>query len=86
MISSSFEESNRSLSKPPGMSHEQCESLCVADSKTLDGTPVVVSCWKLTQSEVEEFQSIIESRIKHVETQLTASEAARRELEERAAS
>ncbi len=50
----SFDESNAVLSKPPDMTHEECESLSVCKTIDADSTPVVISCWKLTREELEE--------------------------------
>lgn len=51
-IPCSFAEENRILDKPADMTTDQCESLPVA-SGTLNGVPVVISCWKLTQEELD---------------------------------
>ena len=50
----SFPEANCVLDKPPGMTYEQCEAASVCRTKTLQGFPVVVSCWKVTQEELDE--------------------------------
>lgn len=52
----SFPESNHTLDKPPGMTHEQCVSASVFTGQLADGTPVVISCWKVTKAELEEIQ------------------------------
>jgi hypothetical protein len=52
MIATSFDESNLALSRSNGMTEEP---LCVMKTKTEDGFPVVVSCWKMTKEEKEEF-------------------------------
>ena len=54
MIPASFEESNDYLNPPPGMDLENCSVLSVHRGNTLDGTTVVISCWKLTKEELEE--------------------------------
>jgi len=56
MIPSSFDESTHCLSRPSDMTEEQCVPLSVLNGLTPDGLPVIVSCWKLTQEEVAEFQ------------------------------
>jgi len=52
MIPASFEESNFVLSRPPDMTEEQCDPLCVF----MDGEHHVVSCWKLAAEEKSEFE------------------------------
>jgi hypothetical protein len=56
MVPASFPESNLVLAKPPGMTHEECEALSVFQGQSADGTPVVISCWKLTREEVDDLQ------------------------------
>lgn len=56
MYPADFPESNQVLSRPPDMTEEECDPLCVCQSQMPDGTPVVVSCWKLTKEELEEIQ------------------------------
>ncbi len=49
-VPTSFDESNNVLGNPPGL---DCEPLSVCN--TMQGElPVVVSCWKLTEQELEE--------------------------------
>ncbi len=52
MEATSFEEATRVLDPPKGM--DNCESICVTDSQ-FEGHPTVVSCWKLTEEEYQEF-------------------------------
>lgn len=54
MIAASFDESNTVLGKPKDMNDGECSCLSVLRTKTMSGIPVVVSCWKLTQEELEE--------------------------------
>lgn len=54
MIPSSFKESNHFLNPPDGMSLEDCDPLAVCNTQDYKGFPVVISCWKLTQEELEE--------------------------------
>lgn len=54
MFPASFDESNCVLSRPPQMDDEQCAPLSVCRTADTDGQPVVVSCWKCTQEELEE--------------------------------
>jgi hypothetical protein len=51
-----FPESNTVLDKPSDMTHDQCESACVCRTQQEDGTPVVISCWKVTEEELAEIQ------------------------------
>lgn len=52
MIPASFPEETHILSKPPGMTDEECSPLSVC--RTFQGdVPVVVSCWKLTQLDMD---------------------------------
>jgi hypothetical protein len=53
-VPASFDESNAVLGKPPDMGHDECTCLSVLRTETESGTPVVVSCWKLTHEELEE--------------------------------
>lgn len=55
MVSTSFDESTEALSRPADMTEEQCNPLSVWRGPHEDGTPLVISCWKLTQEELEEF-------------------------------
>jgi hypothetical protein len=51
MVPTSFDESNRVLSRPPSMSEDECEPLSVF----INPNPaLVISCWKLTKEELEE--------------------------------
>lgn len=50
----SFDESNDYLGKPDDMSHEECASLSILRTVTIVGLPCVVSCWKVSQEELEE--------------------------------
>lgn len=55
MVPASFDEANTVLNPPPSMSPDECEPLNVWRGPTQDG-PVVISCWKLTEEELEEVQ------------------------------
>lgn len=59
MIHCSFDESNAVLDKPANMTYEQCEALSICRATLPDGTPVVVSCCKVTDEELAE---IVETR------------------------
>jgi len=54
MVPCSFAESNDFLSKPNGMSDEECAPLSILRVVTQNGAPMVVSCWKMTQEELDE--------------------------------
>lgn len=54
MEACSFEESNRVLNRPRGMTAEQCDPLSVWAGECSDGVPRVISCFKLTKEELEE--------------------------------
>jgi hypothetical protein len=54
MVPASFDEANTVLGKPSDMTADDCEALSVLRTETVSGLPVVVSCWKLTQKELEE--------------------------------
>jgi len=56
VIASSFDQSNCAIGRPAGMTDEQCSPLSVYRGSYADNTPVVISCWKLTKEEQEEFQ------------------------------
>lgn len=53
MVAASFEESDGYLGRPESMSDTECLPLAVCRS-TLNGFPVVISCWKLTEEELAE--------------------------------
>lgn len=52
MIPASFTESNNFVRAPEGM-EEDCEPLSVMQGQ-VNNYPVVMSCWKLTQEELNE--------------------------------
>lgn len=54
MVSSAFNQENLVLNPPPGMETD-CESLSVFSGKDVMDKDVVISCWKLTKEELEEF-------------------------------
>lgn len=56
MILSSFDEANVVLDKPEDMTYDQCEAASVLRTNDSSGTPVVISCWKLTAEELAEIQ------------------------------
>ena len=49
-----FDGDNCTLDKPQDMSSDECVSLSVLKWKTSSGEPLVTSCWKLTQEELNE--------------------------------
>lgn len=54
MIACSFDESNTVLGRPREECGSEVECLSVCRTETVDGTPVVISCWKLTAEELAE--------------------------------
>jgi hypothetical protein len=56
MISASFAEANAVLGPPEGMTDEQVQYLNVYRGEDAEGASVVISCWKMTIEEMEEFQ------------------------------
>ena len=54
MLATSFDEANKVFDKPSDMTHDECESLSVLQSVDQNGHPVIVSCWKPTQDELDE--------------------------------
>ena len=56
MVPTAFDEENAVLGKPEGMTADDCECLSVRLTANADGHPVVVSCWKVTQEELDEIR------------------------------
>lgn len=56
MVPASFEESNCVLGRPAELNDDECTCLSVLMTETVSGTPVVISCHKLTTGELEEIQ------------------------------
>lgn len=56
MHPSSFDEANEILGPPVGMTEDECGSLSVFRGLDVDGTPLVISCWRPTPEEVEELR------------------------------
>jgi len=55
MEPTNFDESNKFLDKPQDMSYDDCSVLNVWQGLTIDSEqPCTVSCWKVTQEELEE--------------------------------
>lgn len=58
MFPASFNEANHFLSRPEDMNEDQCDPLvvCLTEQAQGDGSllPVVISCWKPTQEELDE--------------------------------
>jgi hypothetical protein len=54
MLPIEFKESNLVLSKPMDMTDEQCMPLSVWKGNCDDGTPEIISCWKLSKEDLEE--------------------------------
>jgi hypothetical protein len=51
-----FPQVNRRLGPPKGMTEEQCFTLPVCISKDSEGKDVVLSCWKLSDEELEKLK------------------------------
>lgn len=51
----SFQESNATVETPEGIDPIACFCLSVCVTRTTQGTPCIVSCWKLTSDEIDEF-------------------------------
>ena len=54
MEATNFEESNHALGPPPGMTEDEVFTLRVWKGQYDDGTPIVISCWRPTQAELDE--------------------------------
>lgn len=52
MLPASFDESNVVIDKPESMTRDECDALS-AWRGTVDGHPVLISCWKPTKEELE---------------------------------
>lgn len=48
-----FDEANCILSAPEGMTIDECEAINVWRGRNSEGTPVVISCWKVTKEDLE---------------------------------
>lgn len=59
MIATAFNEDNIVLHPPEGVSSDEVQALSAFRGINSKGVPVIVSCWKVTD---EELQSIIEHR------------------------
>lgn len=49
-----FQQENDVLAAPVGVSSEDVQALSICRTSLPDDTPVVISCWKLTQEELDE--------------------------------
>ena len=56
MVPASFEESNAIIGPPDHISPDVLAPLSAFMGHDIYGTPVVITCWKLTEEEVEEFR------------------------------
>lgn len=54
MFPTNFEQSNIVFDRPQNMTDEECEALCCWKGQDTEGNHIVVSCWKVTQEELEE--------------------------------
>lgn len=53
MVPTDFDESNIVYDKPEGLTRDECEPLCAYYGPSAFG-PVIISCWKCTQEEMDE--------------------------------
>jgi hypothetical protein len=49
-----FDQINKVFKKPADMTDDQCGDLGVCETTDKDGYPVIVSCWELTEEELQE--------------------------------
>ena len=56
MVPSGFQEANTVLNPPYGVDLDDCEAINVFQGRSQDGIQVVISCWKITQKELEELK------------------------------
>lgn len=56
MVPVAFDEENNVLQPPEGWSAEECEPLSVFQGFMSEGSPVTISCWKMSAEELEEIQ------------------------------
>lgn len=56
MIPTAFDEETNVLGPPEGWGEDVVGSLSVAHGVNPMGIPMVISCWKITQDELAEFQ------------------------------
>jgi hypothetical protein len=54
MIAAGFAEENMVLHPPPGVPVDEVGVMNVHKGNLSDGTPVIISCWKVTKEELEE--------------------------------
>lgn len=55
MIPTSFNQETDVLGPPAGLTEAEVSSLSVFRGLNSAGVPVVISCWKMTKDEIEEF-------------------------------
>ncbi len=53
MVATAFDEENTVLGPPPGMTPDQCETISAYQGVASNGFPVFVTCWKVTQEDME---------------------------------
>jgi len=56
MVPTAFDEENDVLDPPVGMTQDEVQSLSVYRGHYPDGTPIIISCWKLTEGELDEIK------------------------------
>ncbi len=52
-----FQQKNFVFKRPDGLTEEECGDLAVFRGNDTKGLPVIISCWKLTEKELEEVKS-----------------------------
>ena len=70
MIPTSFNESNNYYDKPKDMTEEECGVLSTFNGKDSNGMPVIISCWKATQKELDEINKTARIWVYHFGHQL----------------
>lgn len=53
MVPTSFPDENVLLSTPPTMTSDQCGVISACVTQQDDGLPVIITCWKFTQEDLE---------------------------------
>lgn len=86
MVPISFDQANHIIDKPKDISVEQCDPLNVCMCQSEDGVPLIVSCWKITKEELEEFNRtgriwLITVGDKHSMVTLTANNPFNKDLD-----
>ncbi len=56
MLPTQFDQANFTFTKPEGWTDEQCMSLPVFKGTDTEGTPCIISCWRLSKEDLEDIQ------------------------------